>query len=188
MKNLTDFEIIESINRGNHSDFSILVDRYKNKAFSLLKRMLKNDMEAEEILQDSFLKAFNGLKNFKQESKFSTWFYRIVYNTALTKLSSKRRKIENEMTSVEDHLELESKVDYNLAEQKNISEVINSLIEKLPEKYSSVINMFYLNGISCEEIAEITSTSVSNVKVLLYRARNTFKDILVKYNLTEEFR
>ena len=50
MKNLTDFEIIESIKRGNHSDFSILVDRYKNKAFSLLKRMLKNDMEAEEMI------------------------------------------------------------------------------------------------------------------------------------------
>ena len=188
MKNLSDFEIIESIKRGNHSDFSILVDRYKNKAFSLLKRMLKNEMEAEEVLQDSFLKAFNGLKNFKQESKFSTWFYRIVYNSALTKLSNKKRKIENEMTSVEDHLELESSINYNQTEQKNISEIINSLIEKLPEKYSTVINMFYLNGMSCEEIAEITSTSVSNVKVLLYRARNTFKDILVKYNLTEELR
>ena len=188
MKNLSDFEIIESIKRGNHSDFSILIERYKNKAFSLLKRMLKNEMEAEEVLQDSFLKTFNGLKNFKQESKFSTWFYRIVYNSALTKLSNKRRKIENEMTSVEDHLELESNINYNPTEQKNISEIINSLIEKLPEKYSTVINMFYLNGMSCEEIAEITSTSVSNVKVLLYRARNTFKDILVKYNLTEELR
>ena len=188
MKDLSDFDIIESIKRGNHSDFSILVDRYKNKAFSLLKRILKNDMEAEEILQDSFLKAFNGLKNFKQESKFSTWFYRIVYNTALTRLSGKKRKIENEMTSIEDHLELESKIDYNQTEQKNISEIINSLVEQLPEKYSSVINMYYLNGMSCEEIAEVTSSSVSNVKVLLYRARNTFKDILVKYNLMEELR
>ncbi|MEJ2615472.1 MAG: sigma-70 family RNA polymerase sigma factor [Ignavibacteriaceae bacterium] len=188
MKNLTDFEIIESIKRGNHSDFSILVDRYKNKAFSLLKRMLKNDMEAEELLQDAFIKTFNGLKNFKKESKFSTWFYRIVYNTALTKLSSKKRKIENEMTSVEDHLELKSKIDYNQAEQNNISEIVNSLIEQLPEKYSLVINLFYLNGMSCEEIADVTSSSVSNVKVLLHRARNSFKDILVKYNLTEELR
>ena len=188
MKNLTDFDIIESIKRGNHSDFSILVDRYKNKAFSLLKRMLKNDMEAEEVLQDAFIKTFNGLKNFKKESKFSTWFYRIVYNTALTQLSSKKRKIENEMTSIEDHFELESKINYNKTEQKNISEIVNSLIEQLPEKYSTVINMFYLNGMSCEEIAEVTSSSVSNVKVLLYRARNTFRDILVKYNLTEELR
>jgi RNA polymerase sigma-70 factor (ECF subfamily) len=56
MKKLTDFEIIESIKRGNQSDYSILVDRYKNKAYSLIKRMLKNNMEAEEVLQDSFLK------------------------------------------------------------------------------------------------------------------------------------
>ena len=186
MKDLSDFDIIESIKRGNHSDFSILVDRYKNKAFSLLKRILKNDMEAEEILQDSFLKAFNGLKNFKQESKFSTWFYRIVYNTALTKLSGKKRKIENEMTSIEDHLELESKIDYNQTEQKNISEIINSLVEQLPEKYSSVINMYYLNGMSCEEISEVTSLTVSNVKVLLHRSRNALKDIVLKNNYTME--
>ena len=92
------------------------------------------------------------------------------------------------MTSIEDHFELESKINYNKTEQKNISEIVNSLIEQLPEKYSTVINMFYLNGMSCEEIAEVTSSSVSNVKVLLYRARNTFRDILVKYNLTEELR
>ena len=94
MKNLTDFEIIESIKRGNHSDFSILVDRYKNKAFSLLKRMLKNDMEAEEILQDAFIKTFNGLKNFKKESKFSTWFYRIVYNTAISLTTLSEWRVE----------------------------------------------------------------------------------------------
>ncbi len=92
MKNLSDLEIIESVLRGNHSDFSLLINRYKNKAFSLLKRMLKNEMEAEEVLQDCFLKAFNGLKSFKQESKFSTWFYRIVYNSALTRLSSSKKK------------------------------------------------------------------------------------------------
>jgi len=188
MKNLSDLEIIESIKQGNHSDFSILVDRYKNKAFSLLKRMLKNDMEAEEILQDSFLKAFNGLKNFKQESKFSTWFYRIAYNTALTKLAGKKRKVENEMTSMEDHLELESKLDYRQTELKDIAEFVSNLVEQLPLKYSAAINMFYLNGMSCEEIAEATSSSVSNVKVLLYRARNTLKDMLIKYNLSEELR
>ena len=80
MKNLSDNEIIESIKKGNHSDYSLLIDRYKNKAFSLLKRMLKNEMEAEEVLQDCFLKAFYGLNSFKQEAKFSTWFYRIVFN------------------------------------------------------------------------------------------------------------
>jgi len=82
MKKLSDQQIIESVRDGNQSDYSIIVDRYKNKAFSLLKRMLKNEQDAEETLQDCFLKAYNSLNNFKGEAKFSTWFYRIVYNTA----------------------------------------------------------------------------------------------------------
>ena len=94
MKNLTDLEIIDSIKRGNDNDYTILIDRYKNKAFSLVKRMLKNEMEAEETLQDCFIKTYNSLSNFRNDSKFSTWFYRIVYNTTLTKLSNKKRKMD----------------------------------------------------------------------------------------------
>ena len=108
MRNLSDQEIIDSVRKGNESDYSIIVDKYKNKAFSMLKRMLKNEFDAEEVLQDCFLKAFKSLSTFKGEAKFSTWFYRIVYNTALTKLSSKKRKTETEMSSVEDHFNLES--------------------------------------------------------------------------------
>ena len=80
MKNLTDVEIIESVKKGNQADYTVLIDRYKNKAFTMLKRMLKNDFEAEEVLMDAFLKAYNNLSSFKFEAKFSTWFYRIVYN------------------------------------------------------------------------------------------------------------
>jgi len=82
MNKLSDQEILDSVICGNQADYSIIVDRYKNKAFSLLKRMLKNEQDAEETLQDCFLKAYNSLSNFKGEAKFSTWFYRIVYNTA----------------------------------------------------------------------------------------------------------
>lgn len=186
MKNLSDFEIIESIKKGNHSDYSLLVDRYKNKGFSLLKRMLKNEMEAEEVLQDCFLKAFNGLKSFKQESKFSTWFYRIVYNTALTKLSGKKRKIENEMSSIEDHFALPDNVSGLPLEGKELNIILNEMVEKLPEKYSTVITMFYLNEMSCEEVSEAMHISTANVKVLLYRARNALKEIVLKNNFQEE--
>jgi RNA polymerase sigma factor (sigma-70 family) len=93
MRNISDSEVIESVRKGNQADYSIIVNRYKNKAFSLLKRMLKNEFDAEEVLQDCFMKAFKSLNSFKGESKFSTWFYRIVYNTALTKLSSKKERL-----------------------------------------------------------------------------------------------
>ena len=112
MNKFSDQEILDSVISGNQADYSIIIDRYKNKAFSLLKRMLKNEQDAEETLQDCFLKAYNSLSNFKGEAKFSTWFYRIVYNTALTKLSSKKRKTENEMSSVDDHFDLKSDYDF----------------------------------------------------------------------------
>ncbi|MGA7837134.1 MAG: sigma-70 family RNA polymerase sigma factor [Ignavibacteriaceae bacterium] len=186
MKNLTDLEIIDSVKKGNQSDYAIIIDRYKNKAFSLVKRMLKNEMDAEEVLQDCFIKAYDSLDNFRQESKFSTWFYRIVYNTTLTKLSGKKRKIEMEMSSVEDHFDLESDYDFKVSEKKDMAEFINTMVEKLPLKYASVITMFYINDMSCEEISEALNTSIANVKVLLYRSRNALKDIMVKNNFAEE--
>ncbi len=186
MKNLTDLEIIESVKKGNHSDFALLVDRYRNKAFSMLKRMLKNEMEAEEVLQDCFLKAFKSLQNFRLEAKFSTWFYRIVYNTALTKISGKKRKIESEMSSIDDHLNLRSNYDYQVTEREDFSKFIHMLIEKLPAKYSSVINLFYLENMTCEEISEVMETSVTNIKVMLYRSRNALRDELMKTNYEKE--
>ncbi len=186
MKELTDIEIIESIKKGNQSDFAFLIDKYKNKAFSLLVRMLKNEMEAEEVLQDCFLKAFKSLGSFRYEAKFSTWFYKIVYNTALTRLSAKKRKTENDMTSIDDLRNLRSTSDYRITEKENISEFIHEIIEKLPANYASVINMFYMDNMSCEEISETMNVSVNNVKVMLHRSRNVLRDLLIKNSYEKE--
>ena len=186
MRNLSDQEIIDSVRKGNDSDYSIIVDRYKNKAFSMLKRMLKNEFEAEEVLQDCFLKAYKSLVNFKGESKFSTWFYRIVYNTALTRLSSQKRKTESEMSSVEDHFNLESEYGADEIEKKDLKQFIQETISKLPERYSAVITMFYLNEMRIEEISEVMGITVSNVKVMLHRSRNSLRDLILKTNLAEE--
>ena len=186
MRNLSDQEIIYSVRKGNDSDYSIIVNRYKNKAFSMLKRMLKNEFDAEEILQDCFLKAYKSLNNFKGESKFSTWFYRIVYNSALTKLSSQKRRTETEMTSVEDHFNLESEYNSDEIEKKDISELIYDTISKLPERYSAIITMFYMNEMSIEEISEVMELTNSNVKVMLHRSRNALRDLVLKTKLTEE--
>ena len=186
MRNLSDQEIIESVRRGNDSDYSIIVDKYKNKAFSMLKRMLKNEFDAEEVLQDCFLKAYNSLSTFKGEAKFSTWFYRIVYNTALTKLSSKKRKTESEMTSVEDHFNLESDYGSDEIENTDLNKFIHNIVGKLPERYEAIITMFYLNEMSIDEISEVMGISVSNTKVMLHRSRNSLRDLIFKNRLTEE--
>lgn len=186
MRNLSDQEIIDSVRRGNDSDYSIIVDKYKNKAFSMLKRMLKNEFDAEEVLQDCFLKAYNSLSTFKGEAKFSTWFYRIVYNTALTKLSSKKRKTESEMTSVEDHFNLESDYGSDEIEKTDLNKFIHNIVGKLPERYEAIITMFYLNEMSIDEISEVMGISVSNTKVMLHRSRNSLRDLIFKNRLTEE--
>lgn len=186
MRDLSDFDIIDSIKKGNHADFALLVDRYKNKAFSMLKRMLRNNSDAEEVLQDAFLKAFYGLSNFKNEAKFSTWFYRIAYNSALTRLSGKKRKVEQEMSSIEDHFDLKSDYDYEVTERKDLDEFINKIIEQLPPRFAAVISMFYLEDMSCEEISKILSITVQNVKVILHRSRNALKDIMLSGNFIKE--
>jgi RNA polymerase sigma factor (sigma-70 family) len=186
MKGVSDQEVIDSVKKGNHSDYAILIDRYKNKAFSMLSRMLKNKMEAEEVLQDSFLKAFNGLKTFKGEAKFSTWFYKIVYNSALSRLSVQKRKTEMEMSSMDEHFNLVNEDDFNLTEKKDLSLYLKEMVNKLPANYASVISMFYLENLSCEEISEVMETSVNNVKVMLHRSRSALKDILIRNNFTQE--
>jgi RNA polymerase sigma factor (sigma-70 family) len=154
----------------------------------MLKRMLKNEFDAEEVLQDCFLKAYNSLSNFKGEAKFSTWFYRIVYNTALTRLSSKKRKTEAEMSSMEDHFDLESKYGSDDIEKKDLNEFILDTINKLPDRHSAIITMFYLNEMSIEEISDATGISISNVKVMLHRSRNALRDLIMKSSLTRELR
>ncbi|MDP4115064.1 MAG: RNA polymerase sigma factor [Bacteroidota bacterium] len=185
MKEINDVEIIESIKKGNINDFNLLIDAYKNKAYSMLKRMLKNESDAEEILQDCFLKAYYSLDKFQYKSKFSTYFYRIVYNSAITKLSGKKRLIEQAMDSVDDHYDLIDE-SYSFENNKELSEKLNEIIEKLPPKYSAVLNLFYLEQLSIKEICEIMATTESNIKVLLYRSRNALKEIIIKNNLQEE--
>jgi RNA polymerase sigma factor (sigma-70 family) len=186
MRNISDQEIIDSVRKGNDSDYSIIVNRYKNKAFSMLKRMLKNEFDAEEVLQDCFLKAYNSLNAFKGEAKFSTWFYRIVYNTALTRLSSQKRKTETEMTSVEDHFNLESEYRADEIEKEDVNQLIHNTISKLPERYSAIITMFYLNEMTIDEISEVMGITISNVKVMLHRSRNSLRDLILKTRLAEE--
>ncbi|HEY6437754.1 MAG TPA: RNA polymerase sigma factor, partial [Ignavibacteriaceae bacterium] len=108
------------------------------------------------------------------------------YNTALTKLSSQKRKTETEMTSVEDHFNLQSEYGADEIERKDVSDLIHETISKLPERYSAIITMFYLNEMSIEEISEVMGLTISNVKVMLHRSRNSLRDLILKTKLAEE--
>ncbi|MBN2572279.1 MAG: RNA polymerase sigma factor [Ignavibacteriales bacterium] len=187
MKNLSDIEIIESVQRGNKRDYSLIVDRYKHKAFNLLKRMLKNQMDAEEALQDSFIKTFNSLGNFKQESQFSTWFYKIVYNTALTIISSKKYTVDRNTISVDDQINIKDEDENKIySESENVEQYIFKMVDELPIKNALVVILFYIDNLSIAEISNIMDISLVNVKVLLHRSRNMLRELLLKYNYKEE--
>lgn len=186
MKNLTDAEIIESVKKGNQADYSILVERYKNKAFTMLKRMLKNDFEAEEILMDAFLKAYNNLGSFKFESKFSTWFYKIAYNTALSRISNSKRIIETQMASIDDVNYLESNYNADEYVSDNRAELVQKVVNQLPEKNAAVITMFYLEEMTIEEISDVLNLSAANVKVILHRSRNLLRKLIEEKQLLRE--
>lgn len=186
MKNLSDNEIIDSILKGNENDFALIVDRYKDRAFSLLCGIVKNKLDAEEALQDSFIKTFKALKSFSGQSKFSTWFYRIVYNTGLTVIASKKRKIELEMTSVDDisYLKDEDMILYSTT--NDLKDYLIKLVDKLPIRNALVLILFYLDNFSLKEISEVLNISLVNTKVLLHRSRNLLRDVLIKHNYQEE--
>ena len=186
MNTLSDIEIIELIKNGNEANYAIIVDRYKDKAYTLVNGIIKNDMESEEILQDCFLKAFNSLNKFRNESKFSTWFYRIVYNTSLTRINNKKRRFESNFKSFDEFEKTIINNSVNDFRNSDLSKKLSLIIGKLPSNYSSVINLHYLEQMSCDEIGTIIGLSVSNVKVLLYRARKALRKIVFENNYKVE--
>ena len=174
-----DKDYIEHVLRGEINAFSYLVDKYKGMVYTIALRMLKNSEDAEELAQDTFIKAFNSLKDFKFESKFSTWLYRITYNGSISKL----RKKKIEVYDAEDLELVNSTVisSYNVIHELTRFEqkkYINEAIEKLREDDACIISLYYLQENSVEEICEITGLTLSNVKVRLYRARKRFYDEL----------
>lgn len=188
MRQLSDIEIIQSVKKGNTADFSLLIDRYKDRAFSMLRRLLKNEMDAEEALQDSFLKAFNGLKDFRQDAKFSTWFYKITYNTAMTVLGSKKRKAEETWSSIDEEFDLGSYDNEIYAQAESSRDYIFRIVDKLPIRHALVTILFYVDGLSLNEISQVMGTSLVNTKVLLHRSRNSLRELLLKHNYQEELK
>lgn len=186
MKKLTDIEIIESVLRGNTSDFSLLVDRYKDKAFGMLRRMLRNEMDAEEVLQDCFVKAFKSLNAFRGDAKFSTWFYRIVYNSAISMLNSKKRKLEAETSSLDDYINTYGNESKIYAQTENVNQYLYKLIDELPVKNALVLILFYIDGFSLNEISQTLDISLVNTKVILHRTRNTLREMIIKRKYHEE--
>lgn len=176
-----DITYIEQILKGNINAFSYIVDHHKDYAYNLALRICGNAEDAEEIAQDSFMKAYRSLKDFRKKSSFSTWLYRIIYNTAISHVRLKKKG----MLSLEDFpVETKDFLGNNTTEEEAEKEYRNSLInfalQKINEEERALISLYYFNEMSVEEIADITVQTRSNIKVRLFRARLKMLEIIEK--------
>ncbi|WP_027419209.1 RNA polymerase sigma factor [Crocinitomix catalasitica] len=167
--------IIERFKAGDESVFEQLVKSHKDLVYALALKMAQTIEDAEEIAQDSFVKAYKGLKNFKGQSKFSTWIYQITYFTAINNL----RKHKIETNDSFDNVDQAS--DDNLFEKIESNDRIkylNMAMAYLKPNERAIITLYHLDEHSIEEVAEIMKLSVSNVKVKVHRTRKKMYTIL----------
>lgn len=179
-----DHTIVTRVLAGEKRAYAELVDRHKDKAMTLAMRMLKNREDAEEALQDAFVRAFQALPRFEWKSSFSTWLYRIVYNVCASALA---RKGEDLHRSLDD----EGEVDFPelpsdllppdaAYESTEFSLAVREEVNRLPAMYGSVFALFILKEMSYEEIVDVTGLSLSAVKVRLFRARALLREALTQ--------
>jgi RNA polymerase sigma factor (sigma-70 family) len=181
---LSDNQIIDEIRSGKKHSFTALVDRYKDRAFTLAVRMLRNREEAEEAAQDAFIRAYNALNRFEGKSRFSTWFYRILYNVCLTRAAKRKAApIQHEYDDSIEQNEAEFFVEPSEAidfETQDIIGFVKKTMDTLPTKYQTILSLFYFQELSHEEIGEVTQLPIGTIKTHLFRARSLLQQRLQK--------
>ena len=163
---------IREILKGDSGSFSQLVDRYSHMAFSLSMRLLNQREDAEESAQDSFIKAYNSLSSFQSSSSFKTWFFRIVYNTAISRLRMRKNlevKIEDIKITNEEVQYTENAIGRLSSEDRQ--KFLGIGLERLDPEERTLLNMYYYDDFSMDEISAIMGLTSSNVKVKIHRSR-----------------
>jgi len=198
----SDLQIIRKIQQGEVNNFREIVDSYKYKAFSLVSKIIKNREEAEDTLQDAFLKLFRAIvdKQFEEKSRFSTYLYSVVYNTAVDHYRKYYNKKFN-ITSIDinesayhegDELtrnfnEYKAfQVNERKAEEREVKTIVKKYLNSIPEHYSVILNMFFINELSHDEISNILKLPIGTIKNRIFRAKEKLKEILLRAYKEEE--
>lgn len=161
-------QLIKQAKKGDNDALNELINNHRDLAFSIALNILKNKTDAEDIVQNSFLIVLKSLHSFRNESKFSTWLFKIVYRECLRAIKQRQKIFEFSMTLIEPE-------ESPLKNEKEIN--ITKLLSNLNEKEYIVVSLFYLKEKSINDIAKITSFSKTNIKVLLHRGRQKLKEI-----------
>jgi len=178
---------IDLVLQGNINAFSYIVERHKDCTFNLAFRICGNREEAEEVAQDAFLKAFRSLGSFKRKSSFATWLYRIVYNTSISLVRSRKTgvlSVEEFPANMNDFLEFTN--DDEEAEKEYKNSLINFALQKLSDEERGLITLHYYEEMSMEEMSAVTGITRSNIRVKLFRARQKMTEIIKRVKKKQE--
>ncbi len=162
---------IDKVLQGDAASYSYLVEKYKDMAYTVAIKIVRNAEDAEEVAQDSFIKAFQQLRTFQGKSKFSTWLYTIVYRTAISKTRKKKIEITNIDEYVIDNYSTGGSSQIDELKREEQQKYIKAAIDKLPELDALLVTLFYINDNTLDEIEKITGYTKTNIKVRLFRAR-----------------
>lgn len=173
-----DQDLVLRVQQGDKSAFDLLVIKYQHKIIQLVNRYVKDSSEAQDVAQEAFIKAYRALGNFRGESAFYTWLYRIAINTAKNYLVSRSRRSSDYQVDIQDAEQIENapqlhgmETPERLLFNQEIIETIKTAIENLPEEMRVAIMLREFEGMSYEEIAEAMDCPVGTVRSRIFRAR-----------------
>jgi RNA polymerase sigma-70 factor, ECF subfamily len=173
--------LVERAQAGDKKAFGMLVEKYHRKLGRLLSRMIRDQAEVEDVVQESFIKAYRALHNFRGDSAFYTWLYRIGINTAKNYLVSQGRRPQvlqeveiEDVENFEDGSEMRTMETPETALMtKEIAQTVNDTVASLPEELRTAITLREMEGLSYEEIAEVMQCPIGTVRSRIFRARET---------------
>jgi len=183
MTETTDAELVKRVQRGDKRAFDILVIKYQSKILSIISRFISDHAEVNDVAQDAFIKAYRALPNFRGESAFYTWLYRIAINTAKNYLTARGRRPPASDIDSQDAESYgvgvalrENASPERLLMRDQLKEVIFNAIEELPDDLKTAIRLRELEGMSYEEIAESMNCPVGTVRSRIFRAREAIDE------------
>ena len=193
----SDGVLAQRMKGGDEAALEDLIQKHAGKVYSLALRYTGNPQDAEEALQDTFLKVFTRIVTFRGEASLSSWLYKITVNTALMKLRERRKRRESATASLEDCVRVgdidspDTSLAMQLADRspdaedvlvwKERGEIARIAIDKLPDRYRSVVQLKDVDGLSLEEVAEIVEVSIPAVKSRLHRGRQMILKMVTAY-------
>ncbi len=174
----TDLDLVKSFQQGNVGAFNELVRRYQQKVYWIARRVVKTHEDADDVVQDVFIKAYDGLKEFRSESGFYTWLYRITVNVALNAVRSRKLKsFFGTEDTAEEPVDTGARPDEQL-ERSEYDALLKKAIDRLPPKQKLVFTMRYIDQMSYDEMAVTLRKSVGGLKANYFHALKKIQEYM----------